>query len=109
MELQVSHSQLKLPSELKLFDLCAQKAKSHLSRSVILAKDKPLSHRPNKVRDKGRPVHTKLLTPAQLVEATGWQKHTVRGAISGALKKKLGLNVVSAKADGGERIYRIAS
>jgi uncharacterized protein DUF3489 len=43
-----------------------------------------------------------------LVAATGWQPHTVRGAISGALKKKLGLDVVSEKSDGGARVYRIA-
>jgi hypothetical protein len=46
-------------------------------------------------------------TIKQIVEATGWQKHTVRGAISGALKKKLGLTVISEKIDGGERVYRI--
>jgi len=46
-------------------------------------------------------------TIAQIVEATGWQPHTVRGAISGALKKKLGLNVVSEKVDGRGRVYRI--
>jgi hypothetical protein len=43
----------------------------------------------------------------QIVEATGWQRHTIRGAISGALKKKLGLNVTSEKAEGGERAYCI--
>jgi len=47
-------------------------------------------------------------TIAQVVEATGWQRHTVRGAISGALKKKLGLTVTSEKIEGGERVYRIA-
>jgi hypothetical protein len=46
-------------------------------------------------------------TIAQIVEAIGWQQHTVRGAISGALKKKLGLNVVSEKIDGRGRVYRI--
>jgi hypothetical protein len=44
----------------------------------------------------------------QIVEATGWQKHTVRGAISGALKKKRGLEVTSAKDESGARVYRIA-
>jgi hypothetical protein len=39
-------------------------------------------------------------------EATGWQAHSVRGAIAGSIKKKLGFSVSSAKAD-GERIYRI--
>jgi hypothetical protein len=42
----------------------------------------------------------------RLVKATGWQPHSVRGAISGAIKKKLGHNVVSARVD-GVRVYRI--
>ena len=43
----------------------------------------------------------------EIAEATGWQKHTIRGAISGALKKKLGLEVTSTKNGEGRRIYRI--
>lgn len=46
-------------------------------------------------------------TLAQLVKALGWQAHTVRGAMSGALKRKLGLSIVSEKSDGA-RVYRIA-
>jgi hypothetical protein len=46
-------------------------------------------------------------TIAQIVAATGWQPHTVRGAFAGALKKKLGLTVTSEKVQGGERTYRI--
>jgi hypothetical protein len=46
-------------------------------------------------------------TIAQIVEATGWQPHTVRGAISGALKKKLGLNVLSEKVEGRGRVYKL--
>lgn len=46
-------------------------------------------------------------TVRQIVEATGWQPHTVRGTMAGALKKKLGLTIVSEKVLGGERIYRI--
>ena len=45
----------------------------------------------------------------QLVEVTGWQAHTVRGAMAGALKKKLGLTITSDKATGQERTYRISS
>lgn len=45
----------------------------------------------------------------QLIEATGWQAHTVRGAMAGALKKKLGLNIESEKTDGQERKYRITT
>jgi hypothetical protein len=46
-------------------------------------------------------------TVADLAKATGWQQHTVRGAISGALKKKLRLKIISEKAKNGERVYRI--
>jgi hypothetical protein len=46
-------------------------------------------------------------TIAQIVEATGWQPHTVRGAIAGALKKRLGLEVTSEKIEGRGRAYRI--
>jgi hypothetical protein len=46
-------------------------------------------------------------TIAQIVAATGWQPHTVRGAFAGALKKKLGLTVTSEKVQRGERVYRI--
>ena len=47
-------------------------------------------------------------TIGQICIATGWQAHTVRGTFAGAFKKKLGLNIVSDKPQGGERIYRIA-
>ena len=47
-------------------------------------------------------------TIAQIVAATEWQAHTVRGFFAGALKKKLGLTVTSEKVEGGERIYRLA-
>jgi hypothetical protein len=47
-------------------------------------------------------------TIAQVIAATGWQAHTVRGVISGALKKKRGLEVTSEKNAAGERVYRIA-
>ena len=47
-------------------------------------------------------------TLGQMVEATGWQSHTVRGTLAGALKKKLGLVIVSDKTAGSQRTYRIA-
>jgi len=47
-------------------------------------------------------------TVAEAVEATGWQPHSVRGAISGTLKKKLGLTVTSAVVESRGRVYRIA-
>jgi hypothetical protein len=47
-------------------------------------------------------------TIAQIMTATGWQAHTIRGAFAGALKKKRGLTVTSEKGDDGVRVYRIA-
>jgi hypothetical protein len=47
-------------------------------------------------------------TLAQLTGLTGWQVHSVRGAMSGALKKQRGLAIVSVKT-GKERVYRIES
>jgi hypothetical protein len=45
-------------------------------------------------------------TIAELVEATRWQLHSIRGAISGTLKKKLGLAMATEKSTRG-RVYRI--
>jgi hypothetical protein len=42
-----------------------------------------------------------------IMDVTSWQKHTVHGSMAN-LKKKLGLTITSDKAEGGERIYRIA-
>ena len=47
-------------------------------------------------------------TIAEIAKALSWLPHTVRGAIAGALKKKLGLNVQSEKVDDRGRVYRIA-
>ncbi|MFN3578788.1 MAG: DUF3489 domain-containing protein [Tabrizicola sp.] len=51
---------------------------------------------------------TEGATVRQIMETTGWQAHTVRGTLAGALKKKLGLTIVSEKVPGGERVYRLA-
>ena len=47
-------------------------------------------------------------TIAEIAAAFGWQPHTVRGAIAGALKKKLGLDVTSEKIGGRGRVYRLS-
>ena len=46
-------------------------------------------------------------TIEDLEQATGWQKHSVRGFLAGAVKKKLGLSLISEKPDAGPRRYRI--
>jgi len=46
-------------------------------------------------------------TIEEIAVVTGWQAHTVRGAMSGALKKKLGLEITSKKVEGRGRAYAI--
>ena len=48
-------------------------------------------------------------TVEEIATTFGWAPHTVRGALYGALKKKLGLDVVSEKVQGRGRVYRIGS
>ena len=47
-------------------------------------------------------------TIAQLSKALDWQAHSVRGAMSGSLKKKQGLKITASKEEGADRVYRIA-
>jgi hypothetical protein len=47
-------------------------------------------------------------TLQQMCTLTNWQAHTMRGALAGAFKKKLGLTIISSKDAGGERTYRLA-
>ncbi|MFC6688658.1 DUF3489 domain-containing protein [Jhaorihella thermophila] len=44
----------------------------------------------------------------EIAKALDWQPHTVRGALAGALKKRLGLTITSEKVEGRGRVYRIA-
>ena len=47
-------------------------------------------------------------TLKEIMKATGWQPHSVRGFISGTLGKKMGLTVESTKREDGERVYSLA-
>jgi len=49
------------------------------------------------------------VTLAEIMKATGWQAHSVRGFISGTLGKKMGLTVESTKREDGERVYTLVS
>lgn len=48
-------------------------------------------------------------TIAEIVAATSWQAHTARGAISGALKKKLGLPIATEKVEGRGTVYTLSN
>ena len=47
-------------------------------------------------------------TLAEIMEATSWQAHSVRGFVSGTLGKKMGLTVKSERREDGTRVYSIA-
>ncbi len=46
-------------------------------------------------------------TLAELMKATGWQPHSVRGYLSGAIRKKMGMTVTSTKSEDGVRTYSV--
>ena len=48
-------------------------------------------------------------TAKELMKATGWQAHSVRGFLSAIVGKKMGLAVTSAKVEDGERSYSVKS
>jgi hypothetical protein len=72
-------------------------------------KKKPAPEQP--VRNTKKDIIIALLrggaTLPQIMGATGWQKHSVHGALAN-LKAKDGIAIASTKADSGERIYKIA-
>ena len=45
-------------------------------------------------------------TIEEIMAATNWASHTIRGAMAGALKKKFGLTITSEKVDGRGRCYK---
>ena len=48
-------------------------------------------------------------TITEIMTATGWQQHTVRGALAGAITRKLGRRLASEKIEGRGRVYRITA
>jgi Protein of unknown function (DUF3489) len=48
-------------------------------------------------------------TAKELMKATGWQPHSVRGFLSGTVGEKMGLSLTSSKGEDGERTYSVKS
>jgi hypothetical protein len=46
-------------------------------------------------------------TIAEMTKATGWQVHSIRGFLSGTVKKRMGLKLTSEQAEGKDRRYKI--
>ncbi len=81
--------------------------------SAEQSQDKPIKTPRTRDNSKQAQVIAMLKCPegatlAQIMDATGWQAHTVRGTFAGVFKKKLGLVITSGKDIGAERVYRIA-
>ena len=73
---------------------------------------KPNKARKSKASTKSGQIIRLLSRPSgasipELVKTTGWQAHSVRGFLSGTLKKKMALDVTSSQDQGRDRRYRL--
>jgi len=97
-----------------------RKIEGNLKKSMIArkkpTKSEPKNPTPNsKTRGHSKQIMLiKLLERAggatieEMVKMTGWQRHSIRGVISGVLKKRLGRIVSSVKEERG-RVYRMVT
>jgi hypothetical protein len=88
----------------------AKKAKT-ASSTAPRRRAKRTSKTPPQSNSKSETIRSLLARPggasiSELSEATGWQAHSVRGFLSGTMKKKRGLTLVTSKDDGRRR-YRL--
>jgi hypothetical protein len=95
-------------------DVSASKAKSGRKATRVKQAPKGRKKAPGKSRAGSKKAEIIALlqkpngaTLAELMKATGWQAHSVRGFISGTLGKKGGFKVESAKREDGARVYSI--
>ena len=108
----------KAPVALRRANVAPAKAKS--ARKATPAKQAPKGRTKPKVAKlkvaRGGSKTSKILdllkrpggaTSKELMKATGWLPHSLRGFLSGTVRKKLGLTVTSAKGEDGERTYSV--
>jgi hypothetical protein len=86
--------------------------KPHASKTAKKARKRPTKTATARPGSKTAKVialleKSKGATLAELMKATGWQAHSVRGFLSGTLTKKLGLKIESNKPTDGARLYSI--
>lgn len=95
-------------------DVAKKKGKS--AKRATAAKKAPKGARKAKPAREGSKTNMVLellkrpggITAKELMKATGWQSHSVRGFLSGTIGKKMGLTLSSVKGDDGERSYSVA-
>ena len=83
----------------------AKVAKKSTKTAKVARSSKPKDTKKERVLELLR--RKEVATISEIVKATGWQNHTIRGFISGTIAKKMGLTVESLRNEAGERIYRI--
>lgn len=94
----------------------AEKSKAEASTIAALASETTSSELPPDVSVSRTTKQDQILTLLtqtggasidEVMRATGWQEHSVRGFFAGTVRKKLGFDLTSAKQEGSERRYAI--
>ncbi|HUN55790.1 MAG TPA: DUF3489 domain-containing protein [Smithella sp.] len=84
-----------------------------ISKRQAESSEKIIRSKSKRVEDSKQSMLIKLLKRPcgakidEMAKATGWQRHSVRGVMSGVLKKRLGLSITSEKEERG-RVYRVS-
>jgi hypothetical protein len=86
---------------------------AHAAKKPVRPTSKKASPAPIEARDGSKKAtilellrRPKGATLAEIAEATNWQNHSIRGFLSGTLRKKMGMTVESSTNPAGERRYR---